>query len=147
MVPNMLRQFGVCGPPSAEPTARGGSFVLEERLGATIAQGSIAETRQLAHGHIDFHRLRCIEAYGRFDLKSGNQPCPGHAIVEVLCKSGSVSMKDTDGYSKCSVCKRYLQTKFRYKLVAAVPPDVPRLPNPYAGKSGTEIQILVNRGE
>ena len=108
-------------------------------MGATIAQGSIIETRQLAHGYIDFHRLICQEAY--------QDGCPGNAVVEVLCKSGSVSMKDTDGHVKCSVCFRYLQTQFRYKLVAAVPPDVPRLPNPYAGKSGTEIQILVNRGE
>ena len=116
-------------------------------MGATIAQGSIVEKRHQKTGYVEVHRLWCVDAYGRFDRENGHEPCPGHAIVEVLCKSGSVSMKDTDGHVKCSVCKRYLQTKFRYKLVAAVPPDVPRLPNPYAGKSGTEIQILVNRGE
>ena len=108
-------------------------------MGATIAQGSIVETRHQKTGYIEVHRLWCQDAY--------RDGCPGNAVVEVLCKSGSVSMKDTDGHVKCSVCKRYLQTQFRYKLVAAVPPDVPRLPNPYAGKSGTEIQILVNRGE
>lgn len=106
---------------------------------ATIAQGSIVETRHQKIGYVEVHRLWCNDAY--------RDGCPGHAIVEVLCRSGSVSMKNTAGYSTCSVCKRWLQTKFRYKLVAAIPPDVPRLPNPNAGKTGTEIQVLLSRGE
>ena len=115
-------------------------------MGASIAQGSIAGTRQLKRGYVEIHRLWCVDAYGRFDRENGHEPCPGHALVEVLCKSGeSVSMKGTKEHTKCSVCERYLQTQFRYKLVAAIPPDVPRLPNPYAGKSAAEIQILVNR--
>ena len=110
-------------------------------MGATIAQGSIAERRHLKRGYIDMHRLWCQEAYA--------DGCPGSVVVQVLCKDGeSVSMKPTTEYEKCSVCERYLLTQFRYKLVAAIPPDVPHLPNPNAGKSGTEIQqILVNRGE
>ncbi len=110
-------------------------------MGANIAQGSIAERRQLKRGFVEIHRLWCQDAY--------RDGCPGHALVEVLCKHGeSVSMKGTKEHTKCSVCHRYLQTKFRYKLVAAIPPDVPILPNPNAGKSGTEIQqILVKRGE
>ena len=105
---------------------------------ARIAQGSIAEKRQLKHGYIEVHRLWCVHAY--------KDDCPGHVLVEVLNKGGEVvSLQSTKEYSKCSVCRRYIQTKFRYMLVPAVPPDVPRLPNPNAGKSAAEIQILVNR--
>ncbi len=108
-------------------------------MGATVARGSVVEVRQQKVGYIEVHRLWCHEAYRDF--------CPGHALVTVLCKSGSVGMRDTDGHVKCSVCHRFLQPQFRYKLVAAVPKDVPRLPNPNAGKSGTEIQLLISRGE
>lgn len=91
-------------------------------------------------GYMEIHRLWCVDAY--------RDGCPGHANVEVLCKQGElVSMKGTKEHTKCSACNRYLQTMFRYKLVAAIPPDVPILPNPYAGKSGTDIQMLLNRGE
>ena len=110
-------------------------------MGANIAQGSIAERRQLKRGFVEIHRVWCVHVY--------NDGCPGHVLVEVLNKGGEiVSLQSTKEYNKCSACKRYIQTKFRYMLVGAVPPDVPRLPNPNAGKSGTEIQqILVNRGE
>ena len=99
----------------------------------------IAETRHLKNAYIEVHRLWCQDAY--------RDGCPGHVLIEVLNKAGEVkSLQGAKEYSKCSVCTRYIQTKFRYDLVGVVPPDVPRLPNPNAGKSATEIQLLVNRG-
>lgn len=102
----------------------------------------IAEKIHQKQGYIERHRLWCQDAY--------RDGCPGHVFVDVLNKGGEVvSLQGTKEYNKCSVCKRYIQTHFRYDLVGKVPKDVPRLPNPNTGKTGTEIQhqLLVNRGE
>ena len=92
---------------------------------------SIAGTRQQKVGYVEVHRLWCVDAY--------RDGCPGHADVEVMCKNGeSVSMKGTKEHTKCSVCARFIQTRFRYRLVGAVPPDVPRLRRP-------DVEFLVKR--
>lgn len=96
--------------------------------------GSVAETVQQKRGVIERHRLWCADAY--------RDGCPGHVIVDVLIKDGEVmSLQNTKDYSKCSVCERYIQTKFRYMLVAAVPPDVPHIP------LSDLQQVLLNGGK
>lgn len=101
----------------------------------------VAEKIQQKKGFVERHRLWCQDAY--------RDGCPGHVFVDVLNKGGEVvSLQSTKEYSKCSVCHRYIQTHFRYDIVGKVPKDVPRLPNPNAGKTGTEIQqLLVSRGD
>ncbi len=85
--------------------------------------------REQSQGYLEIHRLWCKDAY--------EDDCPGHADVEVLCKQGEMSMRKVPEYPKCSGCGRYLWTKFRYTLVAAIPPDVPRLPR-------KDVELILN---
>ena len=78
----------------------------------------------MAQGELQIHRIWCVQAY--------DDGCPGHGDVHVFLKAGEFTVPRRagmdQGFVKCSVCERWLESMFHWEMRARRPVGVPGAP-------------------